>query len=46
MEENISRSAGAEFGEFLSPKEIIEIIKLAGKKPAQRDTVYNILKYY
>lgn len=46
MEENISRSAGAEFGEYLSPKEIIDIIKQAGKKPAQRDTVYNILKYY
>jgi 5-amino-6-(D-ribitylamino)uracil---L-tyrosine 4-hydroxyphenyl transferase len=46
MEENISKSAGAEFGEYLSPKEIIEIIKLAGKKPAQRDTVYNIIKRY
>jgi FO synthase subunit 2 len=46
MEENISRSAGAEFGEFLSPEEIINIIKQAGKKPAQRDTIYNILKYY
>jgi FO synthase subunit 2 len=46
MEENISKSAGAEFGEYLSPKEIIEIIRLAGKKPAQRDTVYNIIKRY
>lgn len=46
MEENISKSAGAEFGEYLSPKEIINIIIEAGKKPAQRDTIYNILKYY
>jgi FO synthase subunit 2 len=46
MEEKISRSAGAEFGEYLSPEEIIDIIKQAGKKPAQRDTVYNILKHY
>ncbi len=46
MEENISKSAGAEFGEYLSPEEIIEIIKTAGKRPAQRDTLYNILKYY
>ena len=46
MEENISKSAGAEFGEYLSPEEIKEIIKLAGKQPAQRDTLYNILKYY
>ncbi len=46
MEENISKSAGAEFGEYLSPEEIVKIIKGAGKKPAQRDTLYNIIKYY
>jgi len=46
MEENISKSAGAEFGESLSAEEMIDIIRSAGKKPAQRDTVYNILKYY
>ncbi len=46
MEENISKSAGAEFGEYLAPEEIIMIIKTAGKKPAQRDTLYNIIKYY
>ncbi|TXT57138.1 MAG: FO synthase subunit 2 [Promethearchaeota archaeon] len=46
MEENISKSAGAKYGEFLSPEEIVKIIKNAAKRPAQRDTVYNILKYY
>jgi FO synthase subunit 2 len=46
MEENISKSAGAEFGEYLSPEEITEIIKAAGKIPAQRDTLYNIIDYY
>lgn len=46
MEEKISKSAGAEYGEYLSPEEIINIIKAAGKRPAQRDTVYNIVKYY
>lgn len=46
MEENISRSAGAEFGQYLAPEEIIKIIKAAGKKPAQRDTLYKILKFY
>ena len=46
MEENISKSAGAEFGEYLFPQEIIEIIKSAGKRPVQRDTLYNILKQY
>lgn len=46
MEENISKSAGAEFGEYLSPEEIVKIISEAGKKPTQRDTIYNIIKYY
>jgi len=46
MEENISKSAGAEYGEYLAPEEIIEIIKEAGKVPAQRDTLYEILKYF
>ncbi len=46
MEENISRSAGAEYGQYLSPDEMIQIIKAAGKRPAQRDTIYNIIEYY
>ncbi len=46
MEENISKSAGAEYGDHLTPEKIVEIIKNAGKRPAQRDTIYNILKYY
>jgi FO synthase subunit 2 len=46
MEENISRSAGAEFGQYLSPEEMITIIKSAGKIPAERGTLYNIRKYY
>jgi FO synthase subunit 2 len=46
LEENISKSAGAEFGEYLSPDKMIEIIKAAGKRPAQRDTLYNIIRYY
>lgn len=46
MEENISKSAGAEFGEYLAPKEMVSIIKQAGKIPAQRDTLYNTVKKY
>ncbi|TXT66167.1 MAG: FO synthase subunit 2 [Promethearchaeota archaeon] len=46
MEENISRSAGAEFGQIMEPKEIINIINNAGKIPAQRDTLYNIIKKF
>lgn len=46
MEENISKSAGASYGEYLPVEEMINIIKSAGKKPAQRDTVYNIVNIY
>jgi FO synthase subunit 2 len=46
MEENISKSAGADYGEYLAPEEMINIIKEAGKLPAQRDTLYQILKYF
>ncbi|TFG05861.1 MAG: 7,8-didemethyl-8-hydroxy-5-deazariboflavin synthase subunit CofH [Promethearchaeota archaeon] len=46
MDENISKAAGASFGEYLPPKEIIRIIKDAGRIPAQRDTIYNILKVF
>ena len=46
MEENISKSAGAGFGEYLPPDEMIRIIKSAGKQPAQMDTIYNIIRYY
>jgi FO synthase subunit 2 len=46
LEESISKSAGAEFGEYLLANEIIKIIKDAGKVPAQRDTLYNIIKRY
>ena len=46
MEENISKSAGSEFGDYLAPQEMIKIIKAAGKIPAQRNTVYDILEYY
>ncbi|MFX1236367.1 MAG: 7,8-didemethyl-8-hydroxy-5-deazariboflavin synthase subunit CofH [Promethearchaeota archaeon] len=46
MEENISKSAGAAYGEYLPPKQIITLIKNAGKIPAQRDTLYNIVMQY
>ncbi|MCS7118667.1 MAG: 5-amino-6-(D-ribitylamino)uracil--L-tyrosine 4-hydroxyphenyl transferase CofH [Archaeoglobaceae archaeon] len=43
IEENISKSAGATSGEFLSPKELRELIKRAKRIPKQRDTLYRIL---
>ncbi|MEM4574982.1 MAG: 5-amino-6-(D-ribitylamino)uracil--L-tyrosine 4-hydroxyphenyl transferase CofH [Archaeoglobaceae archaeon] len=43
IEENISKSAGATSGEFLSPEELRELIIRAGRIPKQRDTLYRIL---
>ncbi|WP_230972242.1 5-amino-6-(D-ribitylamino)uracil--L-tyrosine 4-hydroxyphenyl transferase CofH [Archaeoglobus neptunius] len=43
MEENISKSAGATSGEFMPPDELRELIKITGRVPKQRDTLYNIL---
>ncbi|MGH9522263.1 MAG: 5-amino-6-(D-ribitylamino)uracil--L-tyrosine 4-hydroxyphenyl transferase CofH [Terriglobales bacterium] len=43
MEENISRLAGATSGQCLSPAEIEDRVREAGRVPAQRDTKYGIL---
>lgn len=41
MEENITKSAGGNFGEYLPEADIISLIKGAGKVPIRRDTLYN-----
>ena len=46
LEENISKSAGATSGEFMSVEEIVESILSAKRVPAERDTLYNILRVY
>jgi FO synthase subunit 2 len=43
MEENITKSAGGSFGEYLSEKDIVSLIKSAGKNPVRRDTLYNYI---
>ena len=40
FEENITRSAGGNFGEYLSEEEIRKSLLQAGKVPVQRDTLY------
>jgi FO synthase len=40
MEESISRLAGATSGEYLSPEQIEERVREAGRVPAQRNTTY------
>ncbi|MHA1733559.1 MAG: 5-amino-6-(D-ribitylamino)uracil--L-tyrosine 4-hydroxyphenyl transferase CofH [Promethearchaeota archaeon] len=46
MEENISKSAGSTYGEYLPPEAIVELIRNAGKTPVQRDTLYKTLRVF
>jgi FO synthase len=46
MEESISRMAGSYHGVKLEPDELIAAARRAGRRPAQRDTLYNILETY
>jgi 7,8-didemethyl-8-hydroxy-5-deazariboflavin synthase CofH subunit len=46
MNESISTSAGAQFGQLLRPREIRHIIRDAGRIPAERDTNYKIRKLF
>jgi 7,8-didemethyl-8-hydroxy-5-deazariboflavin synthase CofH subunit len=46
MEESISRTAGANFGEYVSPGEIRAIIRTIGRTPAERTTLYQIRKIF
>ncbi|MFQ6063261.1 MAG: 7,8-didemethyl-8-hydroxy-5-deazariboflavin synthase subunit CofH, partial [Methanosarcinales archaeon] len=43
MEENISKSAGAKSGEYMSTSEFEFIIRKAGKVPRIRNTLYNLI---
>ncbi len=45
FEENISRLAGASFGQFVSTDEFQERIRELGRIPAQRNTTYSKLTY-
>ncbi len=46
MEESISKSAGASFGEYVSPGEFRAMIRKIGRIPAERTTTYEILKVF
>ena len=46
INESISTSAGANYGQLLRPKEIHKIIRRNGKIPAQRTSAYKIIKKY
>ena len=46
MNESISTAAGAEHGQFVSPARLRALAREAGRPPAQRSTLYRILKSY
>ncbi len=46
INESISTSAGASFGQLLKPKDIRNIIHTVGKIPAQRKSNYQIIKTF
>ncbi len=42
MEESISKAAGANFGEFVSPEEFRRMIRSIGRVPVERSTTYKV----
>jgi FO synthase len=46
MEENISRMAGSQHGVRLEPEDLIDAARKAGREPAQRTTLYEIIETY
>jgi FO synthase len=46
MEENISRMAGSRHGVRLDPDQLIAAARRAGRIPAQRTTLYEIVETY
>src|SRR6185369_10432106 len=46
MNESISTSAGAQYGQLIPPRELRRLIRDAGRTPAQRKTNYEIVKLY
>jgi FO synthase len=46
MEENISRMAGSQHGVRLEPEQLVEAARAAGREPAQRTTLYDIVETY
>ena len=46
MNENISRAAGAPFGQEMTPMQLCRLIRGAGRVPVQRSTTYQILERF
>ncbi len=46
INESISTSAGAPYGQLIPPSELRRMVRDLGRIPAQRDTTYGIIKVY
>ena len=46
INESISTSAGAQYGQLVKPSQFRELIRNAGKAPAERNTVYDLIKVF
>jgi FO synthase subunit 2 len=46
INESISTSAGAQYGQLVGPAELVRWIRDAGRRPVQRDTLYNVVRAY
>ena len=46
INESISTSAGAQFGQLVPPAELRRMVRDAGRVPAQRNTTYDLLRVY
>jgi FO synthase len=44
MDENISRASGASHGQLATPEELEAAIRAAGRTPARRTTVYELIE--
>ncbi len=46
MNESISTAAGARHGQLMTPAALRRVIRDSGRRPAQRDTVYRVLREF
>lgn len=46
MNESISRSSGARYGQEVTPAEMVDLIRAAGQVPFQRNTLYETLEVF
>jgi FO synthase subunit 2 len=46
MNESISTAAGSRHGQLLTPAQLREVVRSAGRVPAQRSTLYRLLRTF